>query len=71
MTRDTWRRVNILGQCQQSSSYGLGFMIFEDLEERDAQLSQLINSSVNDKANCRTALAAPGLLNMKAIMVHI
>ena len=66
MTHDRWHvthsrlcRVNILSKLQLSSFNGLGIWCFEDLEEKDHWINQLMN----DKAVCRTAPATLGLLN--------
>ena len=49
--------MNILSKLQLSSSNGLGVMTFEDLEEKDDSLNQLISGG----GVCRKAPATPGL----------
>ena len=57
VTCDIWWGVNILLKCQLSCSYGLGKTVFEDWEERDNWVTQLINH----EGFCWTAPATPGL----------
>ena len=42
MTSDTWWEVNILSEFQLPSFYGLGKTVFEDLEEKDEWLNDLM-----------------------------
>ena len=37
-------------------------MIFEDLEEKDHWLTEVLTAWINDEAVCRTGPATPGLL---------
>ena len=55
--------VNIVSNFQLPSSNGLGVMIFEDLEEKD----ELVTELMSDEAVCRTAPATPGLLNIQGV----
>ena len=44
-------------------------MCFEDLEEMDHSVTELINKLINDKGVCRTAQATPGLLKTKQVIL--
>ena len=64
VTYDTWWGVNILSKFQLPSSYGLGVMIIRSFGGKGS-LTESINEWINDKGDCRTAPATPGLLVFK------
>ena len=41
------------------------------LKEKDDQLTDLINQSINDSGVCRTAPATPGLLKITTFALHM
>ena len=61
LTPDIWHVVGGEHNCQLSSSFDLGEMMFGRFGGK-GWLNELINELMNDKGECRTAQATPGLL---------
>ena len=60
MTYDTQCVMNIISKFQLPSPYGLGLRVFG--RYFDYRVTKVMNESMNDRGDCRTAPATPGLL---------
>ena len=69
LTYDTWWGVNIPSKFQVPNSYGLCVMMIRSFGGK-GPLTELMNEWINDKGDCRTAPAKPGLLKKFWAIVH-